>query len=151
MATEIINSFEKKYEENWLNMMRDKLGLFGAEDKDKILILDLLTWMHQKKLDYTNTFCHLMNSEIEKNENFKNHDFQNWKKRWQERLKTNNNSPKKYIKLMRSANPMVIPRNHKVEEVLIEANKNNTNPLNRLLEILNNPYSEQKNIKEFQR
>ena len=31
-------------------MMRDKLGLFGAEDKDKFLIIDLLTWMHQKKL-----------------------------------------------------------------------------------------------------
>ena len=29
IATEIINSFEKKYEEKWLNMMRDKLGLFG--------------------------------------------------------------------------------------------------------------------------
>ena len=64
VATEIINSFEK-YEEKWLNMMRDKLGLFGIEDKDKLLILDLLTWMHQK-LDYTNTFCHLMDSEIEK-------------------------------------------------------------------------------------
>ena len=31
IATEIINSFEKKYEEKWLNMMRDKLGLFGDE------------------------------------------------------------------------------------------------------------------------
>ena len=149
-ATEIINSFEKKYEEKWLNMMRDKLGLFGIEDKDKFLILDLLTWMHQKKLDYTNTFCHLMNSETEKNENFKDHDFQNWKKRWQERLKTNNNSPEKYIRLMRSVNPMVIPRNHKVEDVLNEANNNNIEPLKRFLEILNNPYSEQKNIKEFQ-
>ena len=149
LATEIINSFEKKYEEKWLNMMRDKLGLFGIEDKDKFLILDLLTWMHQKKLDYTNTFCHLMDSDIEKNENFEDYDFQNWKKRWQERLKTNNNSPEKYIKLMRSVNPIVIPRNHKVEEVLNEANNNNTEPLKRFLEILNNPYSEQKNIKEF--
>ena len=149
-ATEIINSFEKKYEEKWLNMMRDKLGLFGIEDKDKFLILDLLTWMHQKKLDYTNTFCYLMNSDTEKNENFKDHDFQNWKKRWQERLKTNNNSPEKYIRLMRSVNPMVIPRNHKVEDVLNEANNNNIEPLKRFLEILNNPYSEQKNIKEFQ-
>ena len=35
LATEIINSFEKKYEEKWLNMMRDKLGLFGVEDKNK--------------------------------------------------------------------------------------------------------------------
>ena len=136
LATEIINSFEKKYEEKWLNMMRDKLGLFGVDDKDKFLILDLLTWMHQKKLDYTNTFCHLMNSEIEKNENFIDKDFQNWKKRWQERLKINNNTPKKYIKLMRSVNPVVIPRNHKVEEILNEANKNNIEPLKRLLEIL---------------
>ena len=61
IATEIINSFEKKYEEKWLNMMRDKLGLFGVDEKDKYLILDLLTWMHQEKMDYTNTFCHLMN------------------------------------------------------------------------------------------
>ena len=150
LATEIIDSFEKKYEEKWLNMMRDKLGLFGVDDKDKFLILDLLTWMHQKKLDYTNTFCHLMNSEIEKNENFIDKDFQNWKKRWQERLKINNNTPKKYIKLMRSVNPVVIPRNHKVEEILNEANKNNIEPLKRLLEILNTPYSEKKDIKEFQ-
>ena len=150
LATEIINSFEKKYEEKWLNMMRDKLGLFGIEDKDKFLILDLLTWMHQKKLDYTNTFCHLMHSEIEKNENFKDDNFQNWKKRWQERLKINNNSPKKYIQLMKSVNPMVIPRNHKVEEVLNETNNDNTELLNRFLEILKNPYSDQKDIKEFQ-
>ena len=151
MATEIINSFEKKYEEKWLNMMRDKLGLFGAEDKDKILILDLLTWMHKNKSDYTNTFCHLMNFEIEKNENFKDNEFQNWKKRWQERLKTNNNSPEKYIKLMKNVNPLIIPRNHKVEEVLNEANKSNTKPLIKLLEVLKNPYFEQKNIIDYQK
>jgi uncharacterized protein YdiU (UPF0061 family) len=151
IATEIINTFEKKYEEKWLNMMRDKLGLFGAEDKDKILILDLLTWMHKNKLDYTNTFCHLMNFEIEKNENFKDNDFQNWKKRWQERLKTNNNSPEKYIKLMKNVNPLIIPRNHKVEEVLNEANKSNIKPLIKLLEVLNNPYFEQKNIIDYQK
>jgi len=150
IATEIINSFEKKYEEKWLNMMRDKLGLFGVEDKDKILILDLLTWMHQKKVDYTNTFCHLMNFEINYKENFKDRNFQNWKNRWLERLKTNNNTPEKYIKLMRSVNPLVIPRNHKVEEVLNEANNNNIKPLNKLLEALKKPYSEKKNMIEFQ-
>ena len=51
IATEVINSFEKNYEEKWLNMMRDKLGLFGKDPKDQVLILDLLTWMHQKKAD----------------------------------------------------------------------------------------------------
>ena len=150
LATEVINSFENKYEEKWLNMMRDKLGLFGAEDKDKFLILDLLTWMHQKKLDYTNTFCHLMDFETEKKENFKDNIFLEWKKRWQDRLKVNNNTPEKYMKLMRSVNPLIIPRNRKIEEVLNDANNNNIKPFKEFLEILKNPYSEQKNIKDFQ-
>ena len=150
LAAEIINTFEKKYEEKWLNMMRDKLGLFGADEKDKFLILDLLTWMHQKKIDYTNTFCHLMNFKIQKIKNYEDNIFQNWKKRWQKRLSTNNNTPEKYIKLMKSVNPLVIPRNHKVEEALHEANQDNFIPINQLLEILNNPYTEQKNIIEYQ-
>ena len=131
-------------------MMRSKLGLFGATDTDKILILDLLTWMHQKKVDYTNTFCHLMNFKIKDKENFEDNDFKNWKKRWQERLLKNNNTPEKYMKLMKGVNPLVIPRNHKVEEVLIEANNNKIDPLNKLLDILKSPYSNQKNIENYQ-
>ena len=150
LATEIINSFEKKYEEKWLNMMRDKLGLFGMDEKDKFLILDLLTWMHQKKIDYTNIFCHLMNENIKEDKDYEDEDFKNWKKRWNERLKTNNNTPEKSLKLMRSANPIVIPRNHKVEEALEAAEKNNFKPITRLVEILKDPYSRQKNIINYQ-
>ncbi len=150
LATEIVNSFEKKYEEKWINMMRDKLGLFGVDDKDKFLILDLLTWMHQKKVDYTNTFCHLMNEKLEIDKNYDDKDFLNWKKRWNERLKTNNNSPEKYIKLMRSVNPIVIPRNHKVEEALEAAEKNNLELINQLIEVLREPYTQKKDILDYQ-
>ena len=62
----------------------------------------------------------------------------------------NNNTPEKYIKLMRSVNPLLIPRNHKVEEILNEANNNNIKPLNKLLEVLHKPYLEQKDIKDYQ-
>ena len=51
---------------------------------------------------------------------------------------------------MRSVNPLVIPRNHNVEETLNEANNNNINPLNKLLEILHKPYVEQKDIINYQ-
>ena len=51
---------------------------------------------------------------------------------------------------MKSVNPLVIPRNHKVEEVLSEANKSNMEPFKKLLNILKNPYSEQSDIKEYQ-
>ena len=149
-ATEIINTFEKKYEEKWLNMMRGKLGLFNENDKDKSLILDLLTWMHQKKLDYTNTFCHLMNDEIKKDIKFEDENFQNWKIRWKERLRENSDNYQNYKKLMKTFNPIVIPRNHKVEEVLSEANQNNFEPLERLLEILKKPYHNQSDILDYQ-
>jgi len=150
IATEKINSFEKKYEEKWMNMMRDKLGLFGLEDKDKFLILDLLTWMHEKKADYTNTFCHLMDLTPKKDTLFDDNDFMNWKKRWKERLSKNNNSPNKYLELMKNNNPLVIPRNHKVEEALESAEKNDFKPLNQLVEILKDPYSQKDNIFNYQ-
>ena len=150
IATETINSFEKKYEEKWINMMRDKLGLFGLEDKDKFLILDLLTWMHEKKTDYTNTFCHLMDLTTKKNKLFDDDDFMNWKKRWKERLSKNNNSPNKSLELMKKNNPLVIPRNHKVEEALEAAEKNDLKPVNQLIEILKNPYTQKDDIFDYQ-
>ena len=130
--------------------MRDKLGLFGVDDKDKFLIVDLLTWMHQKKADYTNTFCHLMNEDINEDKNYEDRDFHNWKIRWNERLKTNNNTREKYLELMKTVKPLVIPRNHKVEEALEAAEKNNLKPINQLIEILKDPYSHQKNILNYQ-
>jgi uncharacterized protein YdiU (UPF0061 family) len=150
IATEIINLFEKKYEEKWMNMMRDKLGLFGLDEKDKFLILDLLTWMHEKKADYTNTFCHLMNLDPKKDELFDDNDFMNWKKRWEDRSIKNNNTPKKCLELMRNNNPLVIPRNHKIEEALEAAEQNNIEPMNRILEILDKPYDEQKEMIDYQ-
>ena len=149
-ATEVINTFEKEYEEKWLSMMRNKLGLLGTDEKDKNLILDLLTWMHQNKVDYTNTFCNLMNFKIHENTSYEDKDFYNWKKRWQERLSTHNNSPKKYINLMRRVNPLVIPRNHKVEDILREATQGNLKPFNKFFEILINPYTDNENILEYQ-
>ena len=150
LATEMLNDFEKKYEEKWLNMMRDKLGLYGVDKNDKILILDLLTWMHQEKLDYTNTFCNLMNINIKENQKFKDSTFLNWQKRWEERLKINNNTPEKFIKLMRNTNPVVIPRNHIIEEILNDVNQDNLNSTEQLLQILKNPYNEQKDIIKYQ-
>ena len=149
IATQAINSFEEKYEKNWMKMMRNKLGLDGSIKKDKSLILDLLTWMHEKKADYTNTFCHLMNLKDYDDDLYKDNNFQNWKKNWQERLKLNNNTPENYIKLMRSVNPLVIPRNHKIEESLEKANDSNLKPFNKLLEVLKKPYTIQENISDY--
>ena len=150
-ATEKIDNFEKHYEEKWMNMMRNKLGLYSSEDKDKSIIIDLLTWMYEKKSDYTNTFCHLMKLKPEKEKIFEDKNFLVWKKRWKERLLKNNNTLEKSIKLMREHNPLVIPRNFRVEQVLNSAEDGDLKPLKKFLSILAHPYTDQKNISEFQK
>ena len=150
LATDIINSFEKKYEEKWMEMMRHKLGLSILDEKDKFLILDLLTWMHQHKADYTNTFCYLMNEKIQNDKIYTDDHFKIWKKRWQERLKKEKNIQDKSIELMKKNNPIVIPRNHKIEEVLNAAQEDNLKPYLRLLEILKKPYSSREDLKDYQ-
>ena len=150
IATNSINEFEKKYENKWMSMMRNKLGLFSLDDKDKSLILDLLTWMHENKADYTNTFCHLMNVKIKEDNLYKDKYFIDWKNRWQQRLLKNNNSIKNSIELMRKNNPLVIPRNHKVEEVLGAAEKEDLKPIKKFLNILTQPYSSNENLSEYQ-
>jgi len=150
IATETINNFEKIYEIKWLNMMRDKLGLFGEDKNDKKLINELLIWMENNKADYTNTFCHLMNIKVNNNKIYDDKNFINWSKSWHKRLSTNNTSKEKRLNLMKASNPIVIPRNHKVEEALVAANENNFEIMNIFLSILKKPYDDQKNISDFQ-
>jgi len=150
IATEIVNNFSEIYQKNWLEMMRKKLGLLGEDTKDEKLIIDLLAWMHKNKADYTNTFCFLMNQNFQDKKIYNSQSFLDWKKKWQDRLKINTNSPEESLKLMRSTNPLVIPRNHKVEEALEAANSDDLNPANNLLKILEKPYEDKKEISEYQ-
>jgi uncharacterized protein YdiU (UPF0061 family) len=148
LATNLIDNFQKIYEDKWLNMMRDKLGLFGEDKNDKKLINDLFNWMEKNKADYTNTFCNLM--DINSDEIYKNNDFLDWKNEWKKRSELNDSTKEKQSKLMKSNNPIVIPRNHKVEEALAEADKGSLDKMKKLLAILKNPYDNQNNIEEYQ-
>ena len=148
LATDLIDNFQNIYENKWLKMMRNKLGLIGEDKKDKKLITDLLDWMEKNKADYTNTFCHLMG--VNSDEFYKNIEFTSWKNEWKRRSELNNSNKKKQTKLMRANNPIVIPRNHKVEEALAEADKGSLEIMKKLLTILKNPYDNQTNVEEFQ-
>jgi uncharacterized protein YdiU (UPF0061 family) len=151
IATETINNFEKLYEEKWLNMMRDKLGLFGEDKDDKHLIFELLTWMENNKADFTNTFCKLMDIQSIKDPIYQNQEYLNWTAKWKKRLEKNNTGKEKYLELMRSVNPIFIPRNHKVEEALKDASENKLETLNQLLEVIKYPYKDNGMLVDYQR
>ena len=131
-------------------MMRDKLGLFGEDKDDLKIINNLLNWMQSNQADYTNTFCYLMNINSIQDQIYKNKDFINWSKIWEKRILINGGTKQNSLELMKKNNPIVIPRNHKVEEVLEAANNNDLNPMNILLSILKKPYENQSNIENFQ-
>ena len=147
---ETFNKFSKVYKKCWLEMMRKKLGLFGKKTQDENLINNLLSWMSKNNADYTNTFCFLMKENIKKDKLFQKSTFIDWHKRWINRLKQNKKPAELSLNLMRITNPLVIPRNHKVEETLDAANNDDLIPLHNLLKVLKKPYDNNSEITKYQ-
>jgi len=142
LAQENISGFTKLFQKNWLTGMRAKLGIFNEEEQDESLFEELLNLMHKYKADYTNTFLALTFNKYEKNELFGTVGFTQWKERWLGRLERQKETKEESHQLMRVSNPAVIPRNHRVEEALEAAvNHEDFGVMNRLLDVLSNPYA----------
>ena len=57
----------------------------------------------------------------------------------------------KNFEIMRSVNPLVIPRNHLVEEALdLATQQDNLNKVNELLKVLKNPYNRNSKTSDYQ-
>ena len=125
------------------------MSFFGEKKEDESLIGVLLSLMHNHKADYTNTFYSLMNNETKKDKMFQSNEFIKWNVNWNKRLEKNNKSHEECLKLMHSNNPLVIPRNHKVEEALKAANNQDLKPMLKLLQVLEKPYEKQKAINDY--
>ena len=91
-----------------------------------------------------------MNVNFANQEIYNDKDFINWVMNWEKRILINGRTKKNSLDLMKKNNPFVIPRNHKVEEALIEANIGNFKKMNKLLEILERPYENKESITEYQ-
>ena len=151
VAENTINNFGELYKKKWLEMMKKKLGLFGENSQDENLINNLLSWMNKNKADYTNTFISLTNKNILKEKLFQSKEFVDWHQQWQKRLKRNKKPKELSLKLMRTTNPLIIPRNHKVEEALDAASINgDLIPMHDLLEVLKDPYDDRSEIISYQ-
>jgi len=151
-AKEAINDFGNLYKKSSINMMKNKLGIFGEENQDESLINYFLTWMFQKKADFTNTFSSLIKDDLSKEKLFDDKNFIDWSKKWKERQNKNKTPNQSSINLMKENNPLVIPRNHKVEEVLdVATNKNDIKPIYDFLNVLKKPYENNLESEKYQK
>ena len=115
--------------------MHKKLGLFTEEAQDNELFTALLTWMQHHYADYTNTFRALSVETLPNDTLFEDAEFKAWYGRWQARLARQGYAKSESLELMRTNNPAIIPRNHRVEEALLAASE-----LHKLLSAISKPY-----------
>ena len=141
LAQDAISDFTQLYQKNWLSGMRTKLGIFNEEPQDENLIKGLLSIMHKYGADYTNTFRGLTFDEFSDMDLFDTEPFAEWQKKWKERLSRQEESEDCSLELMKSSNPAIIPRNHRVEEALEAAEKKGDySVMEKLLKVISSPY-----------
>ena len=133
----LFDEFEEKFNEVWKINHLAKLGIILEQDGDEELLNELMNWMEAAEPDFTNTFRGLVDSHLHEDEVFQSPDFAFWKEKWQKRIA----SVDRYEQILEEKNPSVIPRNHLVEEALIEASEyGNLKPFQNLLQKLQQPF-----------
>jgi len=159
-AQSAIDAFPEIYEDAWLRGMRLKLGLSEARAEDRLLAEDLLACMAEGGADFTLTFRHLCDAasfdgRMKGDAAIRNlfadaAAFDDWAGRWRQRLASEDCDPADRRAVMRASNPMFIPRNHLVEQVIRAAEDHgDLAPFAELLSVLGAPYDDQPGGERF--
>jgi protein adenylyltransferase len=160
MATDVIAAFPAQYRRHLLRGQRAKLGLRRGEpdddSADAALADDWLSLLHAEQVDFTLGWRRLADAAAGDDAPLRalfagTPAPDAWLARWRARCAGEDDGPENGAALagiarasaMRSVNPGVIPRNHRVEEALAAAsNDGDLGPFERLLNALRQPYSE---------
>jgi uncharacterized protein YdiU (UPF0061 family) len=162
LATEALSVFAPRFSNESLAGMRRKLGLDGCEEGDAALADDLLDAMHRNQADFTLTFRALSDAaevgaaEAETadrrvRELFANpRDYDEWAARWRARLAREALQPQARAAAMRRVNPAYIPRNHRIEQVILAAvERQDFAPFAQLSEVLARPYTMREGLESY--
>ncbi|WP_332825038.1 protein adenylyltransferase SelO [Ramlibacter sp.] len=148
-ATEVLKSFEGLYQAALLRGQRAKLGLDSEADDDAALANDFLRLLETQQVDFTLGWRRLADAaagdEAALQRLFADPDaLREWTVRWQRRCAAESGvTPQSRADRIRSANPWIIPRNHRVEEALQAASeRGDMAPFEQLLAALRRPFDE---------
>ena len=136
-ATEIVHDMPELIEAAWLRRFAAKLGISNPRPEDVDLINELLSLMQTDGADFTNTFRALGTEQAR--DQFTDRDaFDTWAENWRSRIK---DEPAPQA-VMRAANPAVIPRNHRIEQMIEAAVAGDMALFERLMTALATPFEE---------
>jgi len=138
-AQAALDGFAPAFRAAWLARFRAKIGLTRAEEGDEALIVGLLQRMSTSGSDFTNTFRALaVNGDAADLVNDAG-AWESWAPDWRARLAR---EPGDSAATMRAANPAVIARNHRVEEMIAAAVEGDFAPFHRLMAVLAKPFDD---------
>ncbi len=148
LASEALATFSSRFSDLSLAGVRRKLGLSSREDGDAALAEDLLDAMHRNQADFTLTFRRLCDAaEGEAGDAgvrslFVNpREYDEWAGRWRGRMAREPLEPRARAEAMRQVNPAVIPRNHRIQQVIdAAAEGQDFEPFAKLSAVLSQPY-----------
>ncbi|MDD9910757.1 MAG: YdiU family protein [Ahrensia sp.] len=141
-AQKAVDRFPATYEAESARLMNAKLGLASSQEGDSQLVGDLLAIMQDEQADFTLTFRRL-GSDRFRGEFLDLARIDSWLERWHERVQAEGVSEADLAERLRCANPAFIARNHRVEETIAAALKDDLEPFHRLNRALQNPFIDQ--------
>jgi uncharacterized protein YdiU (UPF0061 family) len=155
-AEEVLGDFSGIFNDSWLAGMGQKIGLSRASAEDEKLIADFLQLLRDGEADFTLAFRLLADCIAATSDNFLelfNGDKQsinNWLGVWRARLDQQKENMEEIAVVMRKINPLYIPRNQNVENVLQAAVENSDyQPFEELLTVLSKPFEEQEGMEKY--
>ncbi len=138
-------------EGQYMELMRAKCGLTETKEEDASLIQDLLALMHLHHVDYTNFFRALGRYETGSaslNESLRDffldrESFDKWAHRYGNRLREERSRDDDRLVRMNRVNPKYVLRNYLAQTAIEKAQQKDFSEIDRLLTLLQNPYSDQ--------
>jgi len=135
--TKAVHGMPDRVRARWLHHMGRKIGLAEAGTQDAALITELLDIMAAQQADFTNTF-HALNTGAARDQFTDGAAFDRWEQTWRARLEHETDPHG----VMQAANPWIIPRNHRIEQMIARAVEGDLAPFKRLMSALAKPYAQ---------
>ncbi len=142
--TKSVHAMPEMVQAEWRRAFGRKIGLAEAAPEDEPLIAGLLQAMAGNRADFTNTFRALATGGA-RDQFLDPKAFDAWEADWTARLVRETGAGDR----MRAVNPAVIPRNHRVEEMIQSAVAGDLEPFQRLMRVLATPYADQPEARDL--
>src|SRR3954449_12580211 len=149
-ANESLEAFDSLYQEAYAVRMGSKLGFARPRDGDQALIQELLHRMAEHQADFTATFRALCEASTDPSRDadvralFSDPAaYDAWAPGWRARLALEDDAPESRRRRMRSVNPAFIPRNHRIEAAIRDAEAGRYDAVHELNNVLARPFEDQ--------